>query len=165
LTINIDVQKRQLSHHQNSSLNVEVMPDVRCPLLQVRDTFLGTLVENFFGRSRDHTSNTSHFNCHLPAENVMDILPENIPNLPDHIEGLQWSANVSRAHSILADAYSHGLKALDASDNDVHRLWSHSDRIIHRILPILRAMEPEVMNQAWAESAAESLASLVVQRT
>lgn len=84
------------------------------------------------------------------------------PVLPPHPDGALWSPNVRQAHDILRDGYLHGEQALRQSDNDAHRLHLHSDKILNRMLPILEALEPEVMNNEYIKEAAERLAYLGV---
>lgn len=93
----------------------------------------------------------------------METLPETFPALPAHPDGENWSNNVTEAHQILDQAYMHAQQAFLAGDSDGHRLRIHSDRLLNRMLPILRALEPEVMNPDWVKTAAEVLAFLVVE--
>jgi hypothetical protein len=93
----------------------------------------------------------------------MDVLPAEFPPLPEHFDNDNWSPNVIQAHSILFDAYSHAFQALNAGDSDAHRLRIHSDRLLNRMLPILEAMEPEVLNPEWVKHGAEALAGLVLE--
>lgn len=92
----------------------------------------------------------------------MDVLPEQFPPLPEQPDNDVWSANALEAHSILQNSYNHGLQALRAGDNDAHRLRIHSDRILNRMLPILEALEPEVLNHEWVHAVARTFAALAV---
>jgi hypothetical protein len=92
----------------------------------------------------------------------MDTLPEQFPSLPDCPDHDVWSANALEAYSILQSAYRHGRHALHAGDNDSHRFRIHSDRILNRMLPILEALEAEVLNHTWVRGVAQILASLAV---
>ena len=92
----------------------------------------------------------------------MDTLPEQFPALPEHPDNGVWSANALEAHGILHSSYNHGHHALQAGDNDPHRLRIHSDHILNRMLPILEALESEVLNYAWVKEAARVLAALAV---
>ncbi|KAJ6528482.1 hypothetical protein B0H19DRAFT_1274705 [Mycena capillaripes] len=90
-------------------------------------------------------------------------LPEEFPALPPHFDSNVWPPNVVEAHSILNSTYQYALEALYASDNDGHRLQLHSEKIQTRLLPILEAMEPEVLNPEWLKASAEALAGLVLE--
>jgi hypothetical protein len=57
----------------------------------------------------------------------------------------------------------HGTRALNGGDNDSHRLRLHADRILNSKLAILEALEPEVVNPLWVQTAARALAGLVVE--
>jgi len=92
----------------------------------------------------------------------MDVPPEHFPPLPEHPENDVWSANTLEAHGILLNSYNHGLRALHAGDNDPHRLRIHSDRILNRMLPILEALEAELLNYTWVREVAQALAALAV---
>lgn len=90
-------------------------------------------------------------------------LPNVFPALPDHFDGGVWSPNVLHAHSLLENTYQYALEALNAGDNDGHRLQLHSEKLQTRMLPILEAMEAEVLNFEWLKAAAEALAGLVLE--
>ena len=85
----------------------------------------------------------------LCPSSAMDALPEHIPLLPEHPNHDVWSANALEAHGILLSSYNHGLHALRASDNDAHQLQIHSDHILNQMLPILEALEGEMLDFGW----------------
>jgi hypothetical protein len=92
------------------------------------------------------------------------ILPLNFPELPNPPDGeLHWSANVCSAHSILSETYDRATQLLRQEDGDALRLRIHSERIFHRMVPILEAMEPEVRNFDWTSECAHALAGVMAQ--
>lgn len=97
----------------------------------------------------------------LPHE--FPALPDEFPALPEHFDGGVWPPNVLEAYSILENSYQYALEALNAGDNDGHRLQLHSEKIQTRMLPILEAMEIEVLNPEWLKESAEALAGLVLE--
>lgn len=90
-------------------------------------------------------------------------LPDEFPALPEHFDGGEWSPNVLQAYSLLENSYRYALEALRAGDSDGHRLQLHSEKIQTRMLPILEAMEAEVLNIEWLTASAEALACLVLE--
>jgi hypothetical protein len=90
-------------------------------------------------------------------------LPQEFPPLPDHFDGGVWSPNVFQAYTILHDAYQYAFEALNASDNECHRLRLHSEKLLNRMLPILEAMEAEVLNPRWLEDSTVALAGLIIE--
>jgi hypothetical protein len=90
------------------------------------------------------------------------LLPA-FPPLPEHFDNGVWSHNVNEAHHILSEAYEHAINVFNANDNDVHRLRLHSDTLMNRMLPMLSALEPEVLNEEWIEACATTMAGLVVE--
>lgn len=93
----------------------------------------------------------------------MSHLPDEFPALPEHFDGEVWSPDVRKAYSLLETAYQYGFEALNAGDNDSHRLRLHSDKLLNRMFPILEAMEAEVLNPQWLKLSAEALAGLVLE--
>ena len=92
-------------------------------------------------------------------------LQSQFPSLPHHFDGpdTEYSANAIAAHEILTETYHCAYRTLQASDNDTHRLRLHSDKIVNRMLPILEAMEPEILNNEWMVASMETLAGLVLE--
>lgn len=97
------------------------------------------------------------------SPNMATPLPDTFPDLPAHFDGGVWPPNVVQAYGILQGSYQYALEALNAGDNDGHRLELHSEKIQTRMLPILEAMEVEVLNPEWLKASAEALSGLVVQ--
>ncbi|KAF7288225.1 Integrase catalytic domain-containing protein [Mycena chlorophos] len=90
----------------------------------------------------------------------MEELPAQFPDLPSHFDNGLWPSTVMQAHQIASDAYRYTFEALNASDNDAHRLRLHADKLLGRILPIVQAMELEVLNSEWIEEASVLIAGL-----
>ena len=93
----------------------------------------------------------------------MSSLPSEFLLLPNHFDGGNWLESVVRAHSIISTAYHHASKAFHASKSDAHCLQLYSEKLINQMIPIFKAMEPEVLNHEWVKSAAESIANLYLE--
>ena len=92
------------------------------------------------------------------------VLPLNFPELPNPPDDEpHWSANVCSAHSILSETYDRATQLLRQEDGDALRLRIHSERIFHRMVPILEAMEPEVNDLDWTSECAHALAGVMAQ--
>ncbi|KAK6968889.1 Integrase catalytic domain-containing protein [Favolaschia claudopus] len=93
----------------------------------------------------------------------MSTLLEELPGLPAHFDGEVWSPNVTQGYHILQNGYKYAYEALNAGDNDTHRLRLHSEKLLNRLFPILDAMEAEVLNSDWIETCAVALAGLILE--
>jgi hypothetical protein len=93
----------------------------------------------------------------------MSTLPEEFPPLPGHFDNGVWPPNVLQAYAIHHDAYQYAFEALNAGDNECHRLRPHSEKLLNRMLPILAAMEVEVLNPQWFDESTTALAGLVLE--
>jgi hypothetical protein len=94
---------------------------------------------------------------------AMSALPAEFPALPPHFDDGAWSPNVLQAYTLLRDAYQYAFEALNAGDSDCHRLRLHSEKLLNRMLPVLDAMEVEVLHPQWFEDSAVALAGLVLE--
>ncbi|KAF7306246.1 Integrase catalytic domain-containing protein [Mycena indigotica] len=92
----------------------------------------------------------------------MESLPHEFPALPAHFDNGIWPPSVLQAHDIVHDAYRYAYEALNAGDNESHRLKLHADKILNCTLPIVRAMELEILNPQWIEEAEVLVAALGV---
>lgn len=76
------------------------------------------------------------------------------------------SANIRKALRIINATYDAAWAVLFASDSDPHRLHMHANRLILRVLPIVRALEGEIKNleggQRWLVNSANRISELVL---
>lgn len=80
-------------------------------------------------------------------------IPERIP---------EASTNVRVASNMLDQYYRNAWNAFYASDSDPFRLRVHSDRLLHRAIPIFEALEKELGSHTDLLCACDRVAELLV---
>lgn len=87
------------------------------------------------------------------------------PVLPEADINSPWSSAAHKAYHIMRDTYNHISQVLRQQDPDPIRLNQHTSTIINDILPILEALESDLINPMpteWLESCAVVLGHLLV---
>ena len=85
-----------------------------------------------------------------------DVFPE-LPPLPPNANNTQFI----EAYNIISSHYNSVSKLLREDESDPIRLRIHSERILHRVVPLLDALEKKLGNNEWILNVAKNLQDLV----
>jgi hypothetical protein len=101
-----------------------------------------------------------YFNWFRPS---MPSIPTHFPGLPSRAASdSPWGHNICKAHTIISGTYSRATQLLRQEDGDALRLRIHSEKIFKRIIPLLKALEPEISNTSWITECTHALARVMV---
>ncbi|KAL1948877.1 hypothetical protein VTO73DRAFT_10683 [Trametes versicolor] len=87
--------------------------------------------------------------------------PLHIPPLPARPNNAAWPNAVTKAYDIISSAYDGSSQLLRLEDGDPIRLRQHSERLTHRVLPVLKALTVELQDKRWTFVSMAAFDSLV----
>lgn len=90
-----------------------------------------------------------------------DAFSTNFPALPHNPAG--WSTNIHNAHTILDNAFSHGLDILRQDDSDPLRCRVVSENLVNQMVPILESLEGDGVPQDFVHTCIQVLGPLVYE--
>jgi hypothetical protein len=94
----------------------------------------------------------------------MENRPVQFPVLPPcYGPSGHWPHNVQKAHELLCTTYDHASRSFRQEDQDPLRLHTLIEKIFSDSIPLLEALDAELLHPEWTDECARALAVTVVK--